>query len=193
MNDKTKKLLLFSTLSITVIGLAIGIKHSLALPKTADTPVMLQNEESPDVIVNQIKISIPELTVEPKQEYATKKATSETKLKESFVASPQKIQEDPVKTEKEKPTAPPEEAKKVEKEKPAEEPKKEEKKSPNESENKPKPKEPAPAADTPKDGEIKDGQIYILGFGWVPYEGGGTSGIQDEEMYENGNKIGIMD
>lgn len=52
-------------------------------------------------------------------------------------------------------------------------------------------KEDAPT--TPKDGDIKDGKIYFEGFGWVDYNGGGTSGIQGDDIYENGNTIGIMD
>ena len=57
-------------------------------------------------------------------------------------------------------------------------------------------KEPAHSAEssgTPQNGTIQDGKIYILGFGWVDYEGGGTEGIYAEDMYENGNKIGIME
>lgn len=35
-------------------------------------------------------------------------------------------------------------------------------------------------------------QVYILGFGWIKDEGGGNVGTVAEDMYENGNKIGIM-
>ena len=49
------------------------------------------------------------------------------------------------------------------------------------------PTEPAAKPDT------KNGQIYIPGFGWVQNNGGGGSGTVAEDMYENGNKIGIMD
>ena len=35
------------------------------------------------------------------------------------------------------------------------------------------------------------GQVYVPGFGYVENSGGNT-GIQDNEMYENGNKIGEM-
>ena len=43
------------------------------------------------------------------------------------------------------------------------------------------------------DGYVVNGQIYIPGFGWVQNNGGGGSGTVAEDMYENGNKIGIMD
>lgn len=47
--------------------------------------------------------------------------------------------------------------------------------------------------DEPQAGDTQDGQIYIPGFGWVEDHGGGSSGTVAEDMYENGNKIGIMD
>lgn len=52
---------------------------------------------------------------------------------------------------------------------------------------------PTNSSSEPKAGDKKDGKIYIPGFGWVDDEGGGGSGSYDDEMYENGNKIGIMD
>ena len=53
--------------------------------------------------------------------------------------------------------------------------------------------EPAPAENqTPKTGDTKDGMVYVEGFGWITDEGEG-SGTYADDMYENGNKIGIMD
>jgi len=55
---------------------------------------------------------------------------------------------------------------------------------------------PAPISTEPKNGDtrIVDGkqQGYLLGFGWVDYMGENEV-IYCEGMYENGNKIGIMD
>ena len=45
----------------------------------------------------------------------------------------------------------------------------------------------------PQAGDTSNGQIYIPGFGWVEDEGGGVNSIPVDDMYENGNKIGIMD
>ena len=45
---------------------------------------------------------------------------------------------------------------------------------------------------TPKTGDTKDGMVYVEGFGWITDEGEG-SGTYADDMYENGNKIGIMD
>lgn len=47
--------------------------------------------------------------------------------------------------------------------------------------------------DTPKMGDTNAaGQIYVEGFGWVTPSGPNDGGTLDD-MYENGNKIGIMD
>lgn len=55
---------------------------------------------------------------------------------------------------------------------------------------------PTPAEPTPKNGDMRivDGkqQGYLLGFGWVDYMGENEV-IYCEDMYENGNKVGIMD
>ena len=56
-----------------------------------------------------------------------------------------------------------------------------------------KPENPTPPVDdTPKTGDTKDGMVYVEGFGWLPDEGAG-SGTAADDMYENGNKVGIMD
>lgn len=52
---------------------------------------------------------------------------------------------------------------------------------------------PSPSAGQPQHGDTKDGMIYVNGFGWIQDEGGGASGTIADDMYENGNKIGIMD
>lgn len=45
----------------------------------------------------------------------------------------------------------------------------------------------------PKAGEKNEkGQVWFPGFGWVKDEGGGSRGEQAKDMYENGNKIGVM-
>ncbi len=60
---------------------------------------------------------------------------------------------------------------------------------PEQTEVKPQPEIPS---DTPKHGDRKDGMIYINGFGWIKDEGGGGIGYTDNEMYQNGNKIGYF-
>ena len=94
----------------------------------------------------------------------------------------QEIQPDPKKTEDEKPEEPPALTEDADTTEPTTPPAYEE----------PEDTTP-PADDTPSHGDTKDGMIYIDGFGWVPNEGGGGSGSNADDMYENGNKVGIMD
>ncbi|MEW6695720.1 MAG: DUF6550 family protein [Bacillota bacterium] len=34
--------------------------------------------------------------------------------------------------------------------------------------------------------------IWVPGFSWIEYSGGSSAGITAGDMYENGNRIGIM-
>lgn len=45
---------------------------------------------------------------------------------------------------------------------------------------------------TPKNGTIEGDLIWIQGFGWIEYEGGGGIGYYNAEMYTNGKKIGYF-
>ena len=47
--------------------------------------------------------------------------------------------------------------------------------------------------EVPQAGETSGSQIYVPGFGWVENHGGGTDMTTLDDMYENGNKIVIMD
>ena len=51
---------------------------------------------------------------------------------------------------------------------------------------------PQPDPNQPKAGDKQNGKIYIPGFGWIENHGGGGEGIQADDMFENGNKIGFM-
>ena len=54
------------------------------------------------------------------------------------------------------------------------------------------PSEVPPQAGEPQYGDTQNGKIYVPGFGWID-EIGEAQGTVAEDMYENGNKIGIMD
>ncbi|MFR6220168.1 MAG: DUF6550 family protein [Enterocloster bolteae] len=54
------------------------------------------------------------------------------------------------------------------------------------------PSEPPAQAGEPQYWDTQDGKIYVPGFGWIDEIGEGQ-GTVAEDMYENGNKIGIMD
>ena len=45
---------------------------------------------------------------------------------------------------------------------------------------------------TPKNGTIEGDLIWVQDFGWIEYEGGGSIGYYDAEMYTNGIKIGYF-
>jgi len=54
----------------------------------------------------------------------------------------------------------------------------------------------APVSFEPKSGDktVIDGKphIWIPGFGWIEDQGGGSHGTVAKDMYEKGNKIGVM-
>lgn len=50
---------------------------------------------------------------------------------------------------------------------------------------------PMPVPTTPQPVQAGD-MVYVPGFGWLESQGEGTV-IHDENMYENGNKVGSMD
>ena len=54
------------------------------------------------------------------------------------------------------------------------------------------PSEAPTQAGEPQYGDTQNGKIYVPGFGWIDEIGEGQ-GTVAENMYENGNKIGIMD
>ena len=45
---------------------------------------------------------------------------------------------------------------------------------------------------TPANGTVRGNKIYVCGFGWIDYEGGGGIGEVNKQMYQNGNKIGCF-
>lgn len=111
----------------------------------------------------------------------TKELVIETETENVVESGKQEIQQTPEKTEDEKPEEPPALTEDADTTKPDTPPEYEEP-----EETKP------PADDTPKTGDTKDGMVYVEGFGWLPDEGAG-SGTNADDMYENGNKVGIMD
>ena len=95
----------------------------------------------------------------------------------------QEIQETPEKTEDAKPSVSPEVSEDTVIDQPDTPPAYTEEKA----------EQPATAeSQQPKTGDSKEGMVYVEGFGWIKDEGAG-SGIYADDMYENGNKIGIMD
>ena len=175
MKDKTKKWLaiagLFAVCAVLVFGISRVLYHE---PDREAQAVERESEETE--------------TPEPVQAESTEAETEEPLVIETETGTSvndreQEIQETPEKTEEEKPSEPPALSEGTATNQPDTPPSYEEEKQ----------EEPAPAENqTPKTGDTKDGMVYVEGFGLITDEGEG-SGIYADDMYENGNKIGIMD
>lgn len=118
---------------------------------------------------------------------------SRTGTTESTAAMPAQTDrtEQAVQPAPEKPTAPPEEVLKN----PAQKPDGESVEGTSEAiphEEVVKPSEVPTQAGEPQYGTTQNGKIYVPVFGWIDEIGEGQ-GTVAEDMYENGNKIGIMD
>lgn len=192
-NDKTKKIALAAALIAVGIGAFCGIRLCLITDKPVEVATETQKADEDDVNV-VVDTEYEDVEVQETEELTVSTEPIDSRKTADTDDATQSIQNDPVKTAENKPSeAPAEAATKAEQNGSSEKP-----------ENK---KIPADTPDTtgdsgtdgtgasssPQNGEVKDGKIYIEGFGWVDYEGGGTSGTQADDIYENGNTIGIMD
>lgn len=192
MTEKTKKIILISIGCLLCVAVAVGIatrfSGNAAIPSGVVPDDPAQSGDPVDVNINSddqndmnIQAEIPDESKEDPAQGADSSGLE------------QSIQADPVKPEQpEKPEAPsgtttlpedhdgsdvPEEERKTEDEEPPtyEEP----------------PANP-PAESEPAAGSINSsGQVYVPGFGYVENSGDNQGGTLDD-MYENGNKIGIM-
>lgn len=181
MSEKTKKWLMIAGLAAVCIGLVFGISRVLYREPEHDIQAVETEPEDTETVIDMSTVEVqPEdngiQDDKPVIEAEKGIQGSETK---------QELQQKPEKTEKEKPQEPPavsEDTDTENAEATAAGEKTEKKDTGSQPEN-----------DTPSHGDTKDGMIYVEGFGWIPNEGGGGSGTEAGDMYENGNKIGIMD
>ena len=184
MKDSTKKRLIIAGLVAVSVLLIFGISRVLY-----KEPVQTLPEESKATEELELMIDTDETVQVPEETESTEKKTDlviEVETDNSVESGAQEIQPNPEKTEDEKPQEPPVLAEDADVTNPDTKPAYEE-----EPEKKPENPTP-PVDDTPKTGDTKDGMVYVEGFGWLPDEGAG-SGTAADDMYENGNKIGIMD
>ena len=168
MKDKTKKGLIIAGLAAVCVIAVFGISR---------------------VLYKEPVQTLPEESKATEETESTEKKTDlviEVETDNSVESGAQEIQPNPEKTEDEKPQEPPVLAEDADVTNPDTKPAYEE-----EPEKKPENPTP-PVDDTPKTGDTKDGMVYVEGFGWLPDEGAG-SGTAADDMYENGNKVGIMD
>lgn len=180
MKDSTKKRLIIAGLAAVCVLLIFGISSVLYKEPMQELPKESKPTEEVELMVDTEETGQVQKETESTEE--TKELIIETETENGVESGKQEIQQTPEKTEDEKPEEPPALTEDADTTKPDTPPTYEE------------PEETTPPADnTPSHGDTKDGMIYIDGFGWVPNEGGGGSGSTADDMYENGNKVGIMD
>ena len=179
MKDTTKKRLIIAGLAAVCVLLIFGISKVLYKEPVQTLPEESKAKEEIEIVVDAEDTAV--VTEESEDTEETKELVIEAEAENDVESGKQDIQPDPEKTEDEKPEEPPaltEDA------------------DTTNSDTQPSYEEPEettpPADDTPKTGDTKDGMVYVEGFGWLPDEGAG-SGTNADDMYENGNKVGIMD
>ena len=182
-SEKTKKVAVITGLLtvgvIAIVGIALCLyKEEAAAYSTEESETSLQEVE-----VNTEDLPSVESTEEQGLVISTE-AASENSENESTQA----LQKEPEKTENEKPTAPPETAVSTETGNPAVPPENQE----IPAQTTPQPSEQSNTSDS-QNGTVENGKIYIDGFGWIDYNGGETDVITGDEIYENGNTVGIME
>lgn len=189
-NEKTKKITVIAALAAVGVLAVTGI--SLCIYKDAPQKVEIaEAEEAEDrVDIPENNQTVPTVedtaTAETEEMVVSTEVSKETEKEDTYVQS---IQPTPVKTEDQKPAeASTEEAKQAESDK-AGNP--EDTKKP--AGQQPQKEQPSGNTGIPQHGDIKDGKIYLDGFGWTDYNGGDTVVLPADDIYENGNKIGIMD
>ncbi len=180
MKDSTKKRLIIAGLAAVCVLLIFGISKVLYKEPVQTLPEESKPTEEMELVVDTEETGQVQDESESTEE--TKELIIEVETENNVESGEQEIQPEPKKTEDEKPEEPPALTEDADTTEPTTPPAYEE----------PEDTTP-PADDTPSHGDTKDGMIYIDGFGWVPNEGGGGSGSNADDMYENGNKVGIMD
>ena len=179
MKDSTKKRLIIAGLAAVCVLLIFGISKVLYKEPVQTLPEESKPTEEMELVVDTEETGQVQDESESTEE--TKELVIEVETENNVESGEQEIQPNPKKTEDEKPEEPPALTEDADTTEPATPPAYEE----------PEDTTP-PADDTPKTGDTKDGMVYVEGFGWLPDEGVG-SGTNADDMYENGNKVGIMD
>ncbi len=192
MTEKTKKIILISIGCLLCLAVAVGIatrfSGNAAIPSGVVSDDPAQSGDPVDVNINSddqndmnIQAEIPDESKEDPAQGADSSGLE------------QSIQADPVKPEQpEKPEAPSGTTTLPEDHDGSDVPEEERKTEDEEPPTYEKPPANPPAESEPAAGSTNSsGQVYVPGFGYVENSGGNT-GIQDNEMYENGNKIGEM-
>lgn len=205
MNEKTKKGLIVAGGTAVIIALVIAIGSQFG-NSSKEADVLPSSTE----VLTEIEVTTEVKPTTEKKEITVAPTTESRETEMETLPSQTDQPEQSIQTEPTKPAAPSEEQKKNPQQKPSGETvaevtavKHEEaipETAPPVVEEVPETAaaelaETSPATDSAKNSETQGGNanagIYVPGFGWV--EGNGDSyGTTLEDMYENGNKIGIM-
>lgn len=191
MTEKTKKVLVIAAGSALCLTLAIGIASRFgghgsvpsstdpdSVQATKDPVVNIQDTERPKETKPVVDITVPDKTTDPAAG-ADSTGTEQT------------IQAKPVKPdEPEKPSAP--NATPLPDDHKGEDVPQEERNTETPPSYEPEQTTVTPTPNPNTQGGYDKGGTYVDGFGYIPSSGEGTVSI-NEDMYENGNKVGIMD
>lgn len=188
-NEKTKKIAVIAGLVAVGVLAVTGILLCLYKEEPADY-IAEEAEASSETIEVDTESVIPSIPSEKAEEEKELVISTETagQQENTESGSVQALQKEPEKTENEKPSEPPAEVMNADT---------------GNADTPPENKE-IPAQTTPQttdttdtsdsqNGTVKDGKIYIDGFGWIDYNGGETDVVSGDGIYENGNTVGIMD
>lgn len=155
----------------------------------AVTVAIISTETTETTTEEETETSKPDIVV--RTESATELSRAGTTEPTAALPAQTDRTEQAVQPAPEKPTAPPEEVLKN----PAQKPDGESVEGTPEAiphEEVVRPSETPTQEGEPQYGTTQNGKIYVPGFGWIDEIGEGQ-GTVAEDMYENGNKIGIMD
>lgn len=180
MTDKSKKTLAIVGGLLVCIALVWAISAQLSRPANVDAQEQKMpsaGSAEPEEITAE-PVSTPDIHINTQKPQETKSPAVATPIPDQTDKAEQIIQADPV-----KPTETPDFTPTQEQLNSGE--------VPTGDAAAPTPV-PAAAPTAPTTGGSPD-QIYVPGFGWVDDGGGGGTAIPADDMYENGNKVGIMD
>ncbi len=159
--------------------------------QTEAVTVAVMPAETMEVVTTEEETEPSKPDIEVRTEPATEPSGTGTTEPTAALPAQTDRTEQAVQPAPEKPTAPPEEVLKN----PAQKPDGESVEGTPEAiphEEVVRPSEVPTQAGEPQYGETQNGKIYVPVFGWIDEIGEGQ-GTVAEDMYENGNKIGIMD
>lgn len=180
MSEKTKKRLVIAGLVAVSIGVLFGISKVIYHEPVSEQGEKLEESDEIEIVVEVEDSGTTDFEAESFEEEDS--LVIELEPAEVKSETPQEIQKTPEKTDADKPSEPPVIAENADVNNPDIPPVYEDEEKESEEED----------STGPVNGDTKDGMMYVEGFGWIVDEGQG-SGTYAGDMYENGNKIGIMD